>query len=523
MILLSLYVVIFSPWLIQKLLVKDVRESDLYTRLMWPLIISWLYTKTDSFEILIIFFVLFVVLSVIDIAYAITFRGVFTSGAVEAIFLSNKSEISEFLSAYFKWQTLFSVIAYLTVSTLLFVFGQAESLMFLPDWADYLMLVIVGMIFYKGAVQKEFYAVLPGLSGMLPTYYFQLKKATNLINARSEKARLLDDISLLKNGDINQLVVVIGESSSPRHWSLYGYSRETTSLLEKYELVLFKDVVSPFTQTNPALSMVLTEADVENDLDPNESYSFIDLANKSGIETWWISNQEAVKSTPAAIAKTARHCYFSSEYNVGQHGGFDEFVLDPFEKALKSRAEKKIIVVHLMGSHLQYEHRYPSEKARFNDDKGISAYTDKLTKAQVNTINHYDNSIAYTDFILDGLINRLQHNNNKESALLFFSDHGEEVFDTRNFKGHEPQNVSRPMFEVPMFIWTDVKKKAFIKRLQENETKPLMLDDVFHSVLDLFEFPEKYLNKKRSFFSETFKPKKRLVYGKNFDEFFPKK
>ena len=79
------------------------------------------------------------------------------------------------------------------------------------------------------------------------------------------------------------------------------------------------------------------------------------------------------------------------------------------------------------------------------------------------------------------------------------------------------------MFEVPMFVWTSVKKKSFVQQLKKNETKKVMLDDVFHSVLDLFGFPEKYLNKKRSFFSYSFQPKKRLVYGKDFDDFFPKK
>lgn len=53
---------------------------------------------------------------------------------------------------------------------------------------------------------------------------------------------------------------------------------------------------------------------------------------------------------------------------------------------------------------------------------------------------------------MNELIERLDSHGMEKSGLLYFLDHGEEVFGTRNFKVHEPTNFSRPMFDVPMFV-----------------------------------------------------------------------
>ncbi|TOO53272.1 hypothetical protein CGH33_25780, partial [Vibrio parahaemolyticus] len=68
---------------------------------------------------------------------------------------------------------------------------------------------------------------------------------------------------------------------------------------------------------------------------------------------------------------------------------YDDVVFAPFKEALADPAEKKFIVVHLLGTHMRYEFRYPEEKAIF---KGKDDVVPKnLNEDEVNDYNAYDN------------------------------------------------------------------------------------------------------------------------------------
>ena len=84
-----------------------------------------------------------------------------------------------------------------------------------------------------------------------------------------------------------------------------------------------------------------------------------------------------------------------------------------------------------MGNHTQYSKRYPSGFEMFsgNDDS-----EDKVVAA-------YDNSILYNDFVVDSFFTILEnyserHPNVRISAL-YFSDHGENVYDEGDYAGHD--------------------------------------------------------------------------------------
>ena len=63
----------------------------------------------------------------------------------------------------------------------------------------------------------------------------------------------------------------------------------------------------------------------------------------------------------------------------------------------------------------------------------------------------YDNAILYNDFIVKCIIDLYL---DKESTVLYVSDHGEEVFDTnRDITGHNGYKSNRFMVEVPMIFW----------------------------------------------------------------------
>jgi len=137
---------------------------------------------------------------------------------------------------------------------------------------------------------------------------------------------------------------------------------------------------------------------------------------------------------------------------------YDEVVINPFEKALSDSAQKKFIIIHFIGTHMGYDYRYPKEFNHFTTREGIP---DWLSNAQAKIYNEYDNSVLYNDYVVDSLISKFR-NNNPYGLLLYFADHGEEVFDfkDRQFNGRSEGNPSKAMYTIPFMVWVSPTWKA---------------------------------------------------------------
>ena len=102
----------------------------------------------------------------------------------------------------------------------------------------------------------------------------------------------------------------------------------------------------------------------------------------------------------------------------------DDYLLALVQEELAKGNRKQFIVLHTYGSHFNYRERYPAEAAFFQPDSPADAEF----KYRDNLINAYDNSIRYTDDFLSRLIGLLQQQD-AGSAMLYTSDHGEDIFD----------------------------------------------------------------------------------------------
>jgi len=80
----------------------------------------------------------------------------------------------------------------------------------------------------------------------------------------------------------------------------------------------------------------------------------------------------------------------------------------------------------MSGSHSPYEIRYPNR---------FKIYPINLNDKKQNTVNAYDNSVVYSDYILDTIIDYLQKNSPKDFYFNYSSDHGESVGENNRF-GH---------------------------------------------------------------------------------------
>lgn len=183
-------------------------------------------------------------------------------------------------------------------------------------------------------------------------------------------------------------------------------------------------------------------------------------------------------------------------------------VLYYYNQVLKEKKSRKIIFIHLLGSHTVYEKRYPEKFNVFNN---------KNASHKNSLINSYDNSILYTDFILNEIINPLK-NKNITSFLLYFSDHGEEIYESVDFFGHTNDIGSKNMYEIPYVLWLSSKKKKQITyNLKPLLNRKIINDNLIYSIADLSNIKFDQQNLTKSNLSLNFKEKKRLIRNKTED------
>lgn len=304
------------------------------------------------------------------------------------------------------------------------------------------------------------------------------------------------------------LVVVIGESLSRHHMSLYGYERNTNPLLDskKSSLQIYKDVTSPQVHTIPALRSILTFADDEHPEYLIERPSLFELFNRGGYETFHISNQpfENTDSSYEPFFKLANHKFDLSKGNKP-----DGVILNTLQDALKKK-KRKLIVVHLMGNHTVYRLRYPNSFDFFSHQQQPILTTLELNDEARTIIDEYDNSVLYNDYLINNIIEMLEKQN-ESCAMLYFSDHGDEVYDFRDFAGHSYEKTSTYMCEVPFIVWTSKTFSQKRKDLLFRTDRPYSTTDVLYSLSDMGGLKYKGYDDSRSIFSAQFTPRERKI------------
>lgn len=325
------------------------------------------------------------------------------------------------------------------------------------------------------------------------------------------------------------IVVVIGESARYDRWSLNGYQRETNPYLsQETNLVNFSDMITAVAATRLSVPIITTRKPAAQSLKAGFSEkSFLSAYKEAGFKTFWLSNQMSFGQfdTPTSvIAKEADVTQFLNLGGFTNKSSYDQILLTPLQNALDDSAPNKLIVLHTLGNHWNYSHRYPQAYDQWKPSLfGVAnpVYTDLKNKEAIN--NSYDNSMLYTDWILARMIQQLKVLPHM-SALWYVSDHGQTLYDgscNLAFHGHNTQFE----FHIPAFFWySDQYAKQHpdkIQTLNTHKNAKLSTENVFHSVLDMVDirYPDEKLD--RSVFSAKWKYHTRYVdsYGwSNYDD-----
>ena len=340
-------------------------------------------------------------------------------------------------------------------------------------------------------------------------------------------------------------VMVVGETARAHNFSLYGYPRNTNPLLSKTPgIKAFPNVTTQSNTTHKSVPMLLSAASAEDFERLFHEKGILAAFKEAGFHTVFISNQLPNHSFIDFLGEQADEHYFLKKEDASQGNHYDEDLLQKLDEILPLadasssahyhyRYRKLFVVLHSYGSHFNYQERYPRSFAYFKPDSRSEAKPENRR----DLLNAYDNTIRYTDYILHGIIERLQKWEGIQtktdgvygqpiSAMLYTSDHGENIFDDeRCLFLHAAPKASDYELHVPFIIWTSEgfskQYPDILKALGENRTKQVQSSlSAFHTMLGIGGIQTRYRKDEYSVASDKYHPLK-LLYLDDHDEAIP--
>jgi KDO II ethanolaminephosphotransferase len=254
--------------------------------------------------------------------------------------------------------------------------------------------------------------------------------------------------------DDTYVVFVIGETTRWDHMGILGYDRDTTPKLSKEKnLVAFRGE-SCDTATKLSLRCMFvreggTDEGPARTLKEQNVFSVLkELGFSSELfamqsEVWFYNNTNADNFA-------FREQIGSEKENQGK--SVDDMLLVPeLKKSLDRHPDgKHLVVLHTKGSHYLYSQRYPREFARYQPE--CMGVDDTCSKAML--VNAFDNSVLYTDTVLDSVFDQLR---DKKAIVFYAADHGESISENMHLHG-TPRHMAPPeQFRVPMMVWMSDK------------------------------------------------------------------
>lgn len=362
---------------------------------------------------------------------------------------------------------------------------------------------------------------VPETERALVSFYTESKAYKNL-----KKRDLYNVNAEINTPDSTLLVILIGESCNRNHLGIYGYSRPTTPRLKsRNDILVFDDVISANSNTLASVMLFLTENNMEKQRPVDSCIHIFDVLRSTPYRSFWLSNQSPIGLWDNGVTSLASNADVVSFVNVmassskesTQMASFDQKLFDPLSTALSEKEKNKVVFLHLMGCHTEYRKRYPHDFEQFKGAK------DKRNK----TIDAYDNAVYYNDFVIDSIFSSLaaysqKHPDVRVSAL-YFSDHGENVYDEGDYCGHNySDRIPHANVEIPFILWCSASQKAFLQSegvcLEQRLHTPYMIDDLFHTLMDLASIKATCFDRRKSLVNKDYDAsrKRMLEDGNNY-------
>ena len=299
------------------------------------------------------------------------------------------------------------------------------------------------------------------------------------------------------------IVLIIGESYGKHHSQQYGYFMPTTPRQIKLQksglLVPFSDVVSPWNLTSFVFKNVFSLHVVGEKGEWCDYPLFPELFRKAGYHVTFITNQFLPKAKEAVYDFSGGFFLNHPELSQAmfdtrndQLYQYDSGLLDDFDKKEKQQStDHNLIIFHLIGQHVAYKQRYPSDRRHFYADDYANKRND-LNVSERSVLAHYDNAILYNDSIVNQIVKRFK---NQDAIVIYMPDHGEECYEgdrgfiCRKHSAAIDYDLARYEFEIPFWVYCSKKYVAnhpeVFREIKAAKNRRFMTDALPHMLLYL--------------------------------------
>ena len=204
------------------------------------------------------------------------------------------------------------------------------------------------------------------------------------------------------------IVLIMGETLRAQQLSILGYQENnTTPLLAKIEGLYSTSIFSAGTMTKTSVSALVNRMEFPGVTTQiaNQDNCLFRLAKENGFKTSFYSaqNNSQMKILETVICLKYIDDYRDRDDYAKGSSIHDDVLMDQLPDI--DFNENNLIVLHQRGSHTPYNYQYPPSFKAFDSE--------------------YDNTVLYTDFLLNKLINTFESTQNNELHFIFTSDHGE--------------------------------------------------------------------------------------------------
>ena len=326
-------------------------------------------------------------------------------------------------------------------------------------------------------------------NGLADTQIEQLKAASDKIQVDSCSFR------------VPNIVLVIGESYNKHHSQLYGYDKLTTprqmALQDEGSLVAYTDVVSSWNLTSFVFKHIFSLYAVGDSGEWCDKPLFPEVFRKAGYHVTFVTNQFEPKAKEAVYDFSGGFFLNDPELSQRQFDSrstrthrFDDGVLKEYDALKDSTFAHNLVILHLMGSHVDYRARYPQKTQTVFAPQMYNR--PELNDKQKQILAHYDNSLRYNDSIVACITQRFV---NQDALVIYVPDHGEEIFDGspymygRMHGANIDYRLARNEMEIPFWIWGSPQYRENHPygwlAIQNAKDRPLMIDVLPHLLLYL--------------------------------------
>ena len=435
---------------------------------------------------------IFAIINATAVYFIITYSAIINATTIENVFNTRYSEASGFFSwSLWMFIAVFGVLPALYCLMQPVVIGKAKKLGIYCGSSLAIILLVASLNISQTLWISQHDTELGGLLQPWSYVVNTCRVISSYQDEQAEEIKLPD--GTITDHEKTVVVLVIGESARKANFQLYGYQRDTNPLLSKQEGLKVYQATACATYTTAGTKAILEPKDSGDLYELLPNYAF-----RTGVDVSWRTSNWG--EPPIHIDEYLTDTDLSDLYQ-GKSNDYDDILYYGLRERIESsKKDKVLIILHTSTSHgPKYADKYPKQ---FEVYKPVAKNIEEGEKNIGMLINAYDNTIRYTDFLLNSLINTLREMKDWHSAMIFISDHGESLGENKMFMHGLPMKLApKVQYEIPFLVWTSdgfrtYKQTSSSQDAPEGEL-PAVLEQhyIFHSVLNLLSIQSPAYNK----------------------------